>query len=125
MEASLAALCGQEGLAGWRQSGRLQVSNELVTCELGWALMEDLARHPAAELADRHRTPTLILQGMRDASVDWREVAAFASRCPPGAVELHLFPAGDHRLIAWKERVWDLAAGFLAPRPSRGREAAR
>lgn len=116
LERSLADQCGAEGLERWRRSGRLAVDNELVTCELGWELMEDLAGHRAAELPARYATPTLILQGSADESVAWRESAEFATRCRPGLVELHLFAGADHRLIPQLDRVWQLAAGFLDDR---------
>jgi alpha-beta hydrolase superfamily lysophospholipase len=116
LERSLATQCGAEGLERWRRSGRLAVDNELVTCELGWELMEDLASHRAAELPAGYATPTLVLQGTADESVAWRESADFATRCRPGLVELHLFAGGDHRLIPQLDRVWQLAAGFLADR---------
>jgi alpha-beta hydrolase superfamily lysophospholipase len=114
LEASLASLGGPEGLEGWRASGRLRVVNELVACDLGWGLMEDLAAHRADDLAAAYATPALFVQGMEDASVPWRTVADFASRCPGAGVELHLLPGGDHRLLGWKDRVWDLARCWLA-----------
>lgn len=114
LERSLAAMCGPDGLARWRESGRLPVENELVSCELGWELMEDLARHPPAELPPRYRTPTLVLQGTADDSVPWRETADIATGCRPGLVEVHLFAGGDHRLVGEIDRMWQLARGFLA-----------
>ena len=114
IERTLAEQCGAEGMERWRRSGRLAVDNELVSCELGWELMEDLAGHHAAELPPGYATPTLVLQGTADASVAWRETADFATRCRPGLVELHLFAGGDHRLIPQVDRIWQLAAGFLA-----------
>lgn len=114
LERSLAEQCGAEGLARWRESGRLAVDNELVSCELGWELMEDLARHRAEELPSCYATPTLVLQGTADESVAWRDSADFATRCGAGVVELHLFAGGDHRLIPQLDRMWQLAAGFLA-----------
>lgn len=114
LERTLAEQCGAEGLERWRESGRLAVDNELVSCELGWELMEDLAGHRAEELPARYATPTLVLQGSADASVAWAASADFATRCRPGLVELHLFAGADHRLIPQLDRVWQLAAGFLA-----------
>lgn len=114
LDRSLAAQCGAEGLERWRESGRLAVDNELVSCELGWELMEDLAGHRAEELPSCYATPTLVLQGTADESVAWRDSAAFATRCRAGLVELHLFAGGDHRLIPQLDRIWQLASGFLA-----------
>jgi pimeloyl-ACP methyl ester carboxylesterase len=113
-ERTLAEQHGAKGLERWRRSGRLAVDNELVSCELGWELMEDLAGHRADDLPPGYATPTLVLQGTADASVAWRETADFATRCRPGLVELHLFAGGDHRLIPHVDRIWQLAAGFLA-----------
>jgi pimeloyl-ACP methyl ester carboxylesterase len=84
---------------------------------LGWALIEDLRRHPIEELLRRHRTPALLLQGKRDASVPWTSVADFAAHSSYEGIELHLFADGDHRLIDRKERLWELMLEFL-----RGRE---
>ncbi len=110
---TLAESCGPEGLERWRRSGRLRLAAELATADLPWALMEDLDRHRVEELAALHRTPTLILQGMRDRSVPWRDVADFAAACRAAPVELVLFGDGDHRLLPHKARLWELAAGFL------------
>lgn len=114
LERSLASLCGTDGVARWRETGRLAVDDGLVSCELGWELMEDLARHPPAALPPLYRTPTLALQGTADDSVPWRETADFATGCRPGLVELHLFAGGDHRLVREIDRIWELAEGFVA-----------
>lgn len=114
LDRTLAEQCGAEGLERWRESGLLAVDNELVTCELGWELMEDLAGHRVEDLPACYSTPTLVLQGSADESVAWAESAAFATRCRPGLVELHLFAGADHRLIPQVDRIWQLAAGFLA-----------
>lgn len=119
MERSLADRCGPEGLARWRETGRLRVETELMSTELYWELMEDLARHPPERLAERYAAPTLVFQGMRDESVAWRDVAAFAAAARPARLELHLFAAGDHRLIAQRERIAELAGGWLAGLPRR------
>jgi alpha-beta hydrolase superfamily lysophospholipase len=113
LERGLAAQCGEAGLARWRESGFLRVDNPLVSCRLGWALMEDLARHRPAALPPRYATPTLVLQGTADDSVPWREAADFAAACRRGLVEVHLFAGGDHRLIPEVDRIWQLAAGFV------------
>lgn len=115
MEAELQRRVGEAGLEEWRRSGRLPMRNELVETELSWSLMEDLAHYPPDVLPATYRTPTLIFQGAGDESVDWRAVATFAAACD-APVELHLFADGDHRLLAQRPRLWELAAGFLATR---------
>jgi alpha-beta hydrolase superfamily lysophospholipase len=121
MESSLRAACGAEGLRHWRESGRLPIANELGEIELGWELMEDLPRYPPGELAPRYRTPTLVFQGLQDDRVPWHTATDFAAGCAARSaggdasaeVEVHLFAAGDHRLLAYREPMWHLAAGFL------------
>lgn len=115
MEAALRRRVGEEGLAAWRRSGRLPMRNELVETELAWGLMEDLAGYPPQELPARYRTPTLLFQGVEDASVDWRTVVDFTAACD-APVELHLFAGGDHRLLAQRPHLWSLATAFLAAR---------
>lgn len=113
MDRALADRCGPEGLARWREAGRRRFENEVGSCELGWELMEDLAGHRPEWLAERYSTRTLILQGMRDESVAWRDVTAFAAAAGRADVELHLFAAGDHRLIAQRERIAALVGSWL------------
>lgn len=113
METGLLAWAGPERARAWEATGILQFQNDLVTCDLGWCLIEDLRAHPLEDLLARYRTPTLLLQGKRDASVPWRSVADFATRCAGEEVELHLFSDGDHRLTDRKDRLWDLMTEFL------------
>lgn len=109
---TLEAWAGAEGLARWQRDGSIPFANDLVSTELGWGLVEDLRRYPVERLAELTRTPTLLLQGQRDDRVDWRRVAEYAAGCAAG-VELHLFAGGDHRLLAYKQRLWELTLGFL------------
>lgn len=113
MAAGMERWAGPERLERWRREGVVRYSSELVASDLDWGLMEDLGRYELAELAATLRTPTLIFQGQRDASVDWRDVAAFAARVRPGAVELRLFADGDHRLTDRRERLWEAAAAWF------------
>ena len=115
LDRGLLAWAGEAGARRWQETGTLDFRNEVVACELGWELIEDLRRHPTAALAARYRTPALLLQGQRDASVPWRGVAEFAA-LGTGAVELHLFADGDHRLTDRKHRLWDLMVEFLQGR---------
>jgi pimeloyl-ACP methyl ester carboxylesterase len=116
LDRALLSWAGPERVRAWRETGRIRYESELVSCDLSWGLIEDLRAHPAEELALRLRTPTLLLQGRRDATVSWRNVADFAARCRAEAVELHLFADGDHRLTDRKERLWGLMLEFLRGR---------
>ena len=115
LERGLVAWAGAERARRWQESGTIEFRNDMVACELGWELIEDLRRHPASALAERYRTPALLLQGQRDAMVPWQGVADFAARCA-GDVELHLFADGDHRLTDRKDRLWSLMIEFLRGR---------
>lgn len=114
--AALERWAGSEGLEEWRSRGHRRYSSERGDFDLGWGLIEDLRAHRAEELAERHRVPTLVLQGKNDTSVEWREVAEFVVRCACPTIELHLFADGDHRLVDRKERLWALMREFLTGR---------
>jgi len=116
LENALAQWAGPHRLREWEASGAIAFANQLVSCELGWGLMADLRAHPTARLLASYRTPTLILQGKRDDSVPWREVADFVAGCPYEGIELHLFADGDHRLTDRTPRLWELMLEFLRGR---------
>jgi pimeloyl-ACP methyl ester carboxylesterase len=117
MGRGLLTWAGPERARAWEETGTIHFQNDLVSCELGWELIEDLRAHPLESLLASYRTPCLLLQGKLDDSVSWRTVADFAVRSTYQDVELHLFADGDHRLTDRKERLWDLMMEFL-----RGRE---
>jgi pimeloyl-ACP methyl ester carboxylesterase len=110
---------GEAGLERWRREGVLRYRSELVDCDLGWEIVEDLRSRDFDALAERTVTPMLLFQGQRDDAVEWRDVERFARRAPPGRVELVLFADGDHRLTDRKPELWRRALAFL-----RRREAA-
>lgn len=99
-----------ERVEGWRRAGTLPffhyAYNE--SRPLGFAFYEDsLSYDPYhATLAQ----PTLIFQGVRDASVDYRTVEQFARG--RANVTLSLLD-DDHQLIASLPRIWNDAAPFL------------
>ena len=104
---------GEEGLERWRREGSLRYANERVETELGWGLVDDLRRFDLEVLSSAYRTPTLVLQGMLDDTVDYREVTRFVARSPGGLFRLRLFEDGDHRLTGRKEELWDEMRSFL------------
>lgn len=99
----------------WRQDGIHRFEDERGSCDLSWRFVEDFERYPWRALAERHRGPSLILQGELDDRVRWRTAAAFAEACGD-AVELELYADGDHRLADRKERLWRRMLAFLADR---------
>jgi len=105
--AGLERWAGPAGLERWRRTGSIRFANELVECDLGWGLMEDLAGYDLDRLVALYRTPTLIFQGKRDESVDWRDVADFARRLRPSLVDLRLYEDAAHRLTDRKHELWD------------------
>ncbi len=116
LEKGLLAWAGPERARAWEETGRIQFRNDLVACDLSWALIEDLRAHPTETLLARYRTPALLLQGKLDTSVPWKSVLDFATRCPFQEIDLHLFADGDHRLTDRKERLWELMEEFLRGR---------
>lgn len=113
---ALMAWAGPVRMRAWQESGSIHFENGFVSCELGWELIEDLRAHPPEDLLIQYRTPALLLQGRFDASVPWRGVVEFATRCPFRDIELHLFADGDHRLTDRKDRLWQLMLEFLQGR---------
>jgi pimeloyl-ACP methyl ester carboxylesterase len=116
MGRSLLAWAGPERAREWEATGTLRFSNEMVSCDLDWTLIEDLRAHPLEDLLARYRTPALLLQGRLDVTVPWRGVTEFVTRCPYRDIELHLFADGDHRLTDRKDRLWSLMTEFLRGR---------
>lgn len=116
LERGLTAWAGPERCRLWQETGSIRFENDLVSCELGWELIEDLRRHSFEDLLLRYRTPALLLQGKLDDSVPWQDVTDFAIRCSFPGIELHLFADGDHRLTDRKDRLWTLMLEFLRGR---------
>lgn len=116
LEKGLLAWAGPERAQEWEETGRIHFENDLVSCELGWTLIEDLRAYPADALLSRYRTPALLLQGKLDTSVAWKSVARFATCCTYQEIEIHLFADGDHRMTDRKDRLWELMVEFLRGR---------
>jgi pimeloyl-ACP methyl ester carboxylesterase len=81
--------------------------------DLGWGLVADLRRFDLEVLSTAYRTPTLVLQGKLDETVDYREVTRFVARTPGGLFRLRLYEEGDHRLTGLKEELWNEMCDFL------------
>jgi pimeloyl-ACP methyl ester carboxylesterase len=94
----------------WRRRGALPFFHYAYDEErdLNFAFYEDSLQHDAFGAA--FTQPTLIFQGLRDASVDYRTVEAFAKTRPN--VTLSLLD-DDHQLIASLPRMWTDMRAFL------------
>jgi len=99
-----------ERIDEWRRRGSLPFFHYADNAErdLGYAFYEDSLGYDAfgAVVAQ----PTLIFQGLRDASVDYRTVEQFANARPN--VTLSLLD-DDHQLIASLPRIWNDIQPFL------------
>ncbi len=110
-----------ERIEEWRRRGSLPFFHYADDAErpLNFAFYEDSLRYDAfnAEV----RQPTLIFQGLHDASVDHRTVEAFAKTRPN--VTLSLLD-DDHQLIASLPRMWnDIQRVSRARRMKRARRS--
>jgi uncharacterized protein len=99
-----------ERIDEWRRRGAVPFFHyaEHAERDLSFAFYEDSLRYDAF-----HATfgqPTLIFQGLHDASVDYRTVEAFAKTRPN--ITLALLD-DDHQLIASLPRIWRDVAPFL------------
>jgi len=99
-----------ERIEEWRRRGALPFFHYGAGIErdLDFAFYEDSLRHDAFNTA--FDQPAMIFQGLRDASVDYRTVEAFAKTRPN--VTLSLLE-DDHQLIASLPRIWDDLQPFL------------
>lgn len=109
-------LVGPEKARRWEREGKLFLEGELVSCDIGWSLIEDLRSYELERLMAIYRTPTLIFQGKNDASVPWETVVDFVVGCEHEELELHLMAGADHRMIDRLDRLWRLAREFLSAR---------
>ena len=99
-----------ERIEEWRRARRaavLPLRRQRRARLLSFAFYEDSLRYDAVH-ARRSAQPALIFQGLRDASVDYRTVEAFAKTRPN--VTLSLLD-DDHQLIASLPRMWTDVGG--------------
>jgi pimeloyl-ACP methyl ester carboxylesterase len=99
-----------ERIEEWRRRGSLPFFHFASNTErqLNYTFYEDSLQYDA--FTARLDQPALVFQGLRDASVDYRTVEAFANRRPN--VTLSLLD-DDHQLIASLPRIWESVAPFL------------
>ena len=99
-----------ERIEEWHRSGALPFFHYAYGEDrfLNWSFYEDSLAHDAFDA--RFDQPTLVFQGLRDASVDYHTVEAFARTRPN--VTLSLLD-DDHQLIASLPRMWHDIEAFL------------
>ena len=99
-----------ERIDEWRREGALPFFHYAYNAErpLNVSFYEDSLQHDAFNA--RLEQPTLAFQGLRDASVDYRTVEAFARTRPNVTFSLL---DDDHQLIASLPRIWESVAPFL------------
>jgi len=99
-----------ERIEEWKRRGALPFFHYAHGEErlLNVSFYEDSLRHDAFNAVIQQ--PTLVFQGLRDASVDHRTVEAFARTRPN--VTLSLLD-DDHQLVASLPRMWESVAPFL------------
>jgi pimeloyl-ACP methyl ester carboxylesterase len=99
-----------ERIEEWHRRGSLPFFHHAENAErdLKYAFYEDSLQYDA--FGATIPQPTLVFQGLRDASVDYRTVEAFA-RVRPN-VTLSLLD-DDHQLIASLPRIWESLQPFL------------
>jgi pimeloyl-ACP methyl ester carboxylesterase len=99
-----------ERVEEWRRRGALPFFHyaDGVERNLNVAFYEDSLRYDAFNAA--FTQPTMIFQGLRDASVDYRTVEAFAKTHRNATLSLL---DDDHQLIASLPRIWSAIRGFV------------
>jgi uncharacterized protein len=99
-----------ERILEWRHRGALPFFHHGYDEErlLDYSFYEDSLQHDAFEAT--FDQPTLVFQGLRDASVDHRTVEAFARTRTNVTLSL---VDDDHQLIASLPRMWDSIGDFL------------
>jgi pimeloyl-ACP methyl ester carboxylesterase len=99
-----------ERVEEWRRRGALPFFHyaDNVERELTFAFYEDSLQYDAFNAA--FGQPALIFQGLRDLSVDYRTVEAFAKTRPNVTLSL---VEDDHQLIASLPRIWNDVQPFL------------
>jgi pimeloyl-ACP methyl ester carboxylesterase len=99
-----------ERIEEWRRRGALPFFHygDGTERDLDFGFYEDSLLHDA--FAAEFEQPTLVFQGVRDASVDYRTVEAFAKTRPN--VTLALLD-DDHQLVASLPRMWADMRAFL------------
>jgi pimeloyl-ACP methyl ester carboxylesterase len=104
---------GPQKAQQWRQEGKIRLQTDYSEFDLGYSFVEDESHYPIASLVGKLETPTLILHGSDDEFVPCQLSRRFASRVD--VVKLVEIEGGDHRLIDYKENLFDEMWEFVGP----------
>jgi alpha-beta hydrolase superfamily lysophospholipase len=103
-------------LAEWRRTGTRRFASEWIDLRIGYGLVADAAQYPYEALLAGYAAPTLILHGLLDVAVPWRESVVFLEEAACPDVDVVLVKQGDHRLTAHKGFLFDTIAAWLRQR---------
>src|SRR5262249_20407224 len=101
----------------WHETGRRRVVNQYIDVEVGFGLAEERDLFPPEQL-NGWATPALLCHGRLDDVVPLVDSETFAERAAPGAVRLHVYDEGDHRLEKHADDMAGRACDFLASHAS-------
>lgn len=97
----------------WRLEGKIHLETGYAEFDLGYDFVRDESRYLTGKLVERLTTPTLILHGSDDEAVPCNLSRRLAARHPH--VKLVEIEGGDHRLTAYKERLFQEMWEFVGP----------
>jgi uncharacterized protein len=99
-----------ERVEQWKREGRMMFFHYLDRIErpLNYDFYDDSLQYDAFHASITQ--PTLIFQGIRDTSVDYRTVEAFARARPNTTLSLL---DDDHQLVESLPRIWEAVEPFL------------
>jgi pimeloyl-ACP methyl ester carboxylesterase len=122
--ASLTRTLDAAALERWRATGVHRFSSAWIDLEIGCELLDDVARYAPDELCAQLVTPALLIHGLHDTTIPWKQSAAFLGTCTRAPLDLFLVGDGDHRLTAHKELLFSILCAWLerACRTLSGRE---
>ncbi len=111
---------GPDATAAWERTGRLAYRNAWMEVPLRWDLVVDARARSDAALAAVYATDTVIVHGLSDERVPWRESADFVAACRHRPLDLVLYGDGDHRLQGRLADLADLVSGVARHGVRRG-----
>lgn len=102
---------GEAQFEKWASEGEITVFHYAFNCEMrfNYDFAVDLQKYETSNL--HLNIPALVIHGLNDEVVPFKESEAFYKRNPEN-VELHLLDS-DHQLVGVLAQLWDLSKAFL------------